>query len=214
MYIHDVFTPLQGQFHCVDVSLKRTRCNAVQRRARFTLCSAIDQEMIPAHHCFQAIAVCAIVLSGDCNMKWIGRATRSGENPQGHRIEIVPEVAGVNLGIRCESHGATIAEMFAPSKKSTMMPVPRVPAANEAYQNVALVVKAVPSTHCKLELQMLPAQLFKIRVLLILDQTPLPIRKARLKCTRKRCSCKRCAGRRSCRCRSRSRRTHRNRRTC
>ncbi len=214
MYIHDVFTPLQGQFHCVDVSLKRTRCNAVQRRARFTLCSAIDQEMIPAHHCFQAIAVGAIVLSGDCNMKWIGRATRSSENPQGHRIEIVPEVAGVNLGIRCESHGATIAETFAPSKKSTMMPVPRVPAANEAYQNVALVVKAVPSTHCKLELQMLPAQLFKIRLLLILDQTVFPIRKARLKCTRKRCSCKRCAGRRSCRCRSRSRRTHRNRRTC
>mgnify|MGYP000073616108 CR=1 FL=1 len=212
--MHDVFTPLQCQFHCADVSPKRTRFDAGQRWARFKLCSAIDQEIIPAHHCFQAIAVCAIVLSGDCNMKWIGRATRSGENPQGHRIEIVSEVAGVNLGKRCESHGATIAETFAPSMKSTMMPVPRVPVANEAYQNVTLVVKAVPSTHCKLELQMLPAQLFKIRVLLILDQTPLPIRKARLKCTRKRCSCKRCAGRRSCRCRSRSRRTHRNRRTC
>ena len=212
--MHDVFTPLQCQFHCADVSPKRTRFDAGQRWARFKLCSAIGQEIIPAHHCFQAIVVCAIVLSGDCNAKWIGRATRSGENPQGHRIEIVPEVAGVNLGIRCESHGATIAETFAPSKKSTMMHVPRVPAANEAYQNVALVVKAVPSTHCKLELQMLPAQLFKIWVLLVPGQTPLPIRQASLKCTRKRCSCKCCAGWRSRRCRRRSRRTHRNRRTC
>ncbi len=214
MYIHDVFTPLQGQFHCVDVSLKRTRCNAVQLLVHFTLCSAIDQDMIPAHHCFQAIAVGAIVLLSDCNKERIGRATRSCENVQGHRIEIVPEVTGVILGKRCESHGTMMAETFAPSMKSTMMPVSRVPVANEAYQNFKLFVKSVPSTHCKFELRMLPAQLVKIWMLLILDQTRLPIRKARLKCTRKRCSCKRCAGRRSCRCRSRSRRTHRNRRTC